>query len=113
MRRILIAVLALALPALEAGKVDAFASDKILLEGIARKVKDTRKYGLLPDDLSIEPYAIMLPRGDSALRLEVNRAISRVFSSAAIKEIFQRTFGSDLEPTPLLVALYTIGLIPE
>lgn len=102
-----------AIAALEAGEVEAFASDKILLEGIARKLKDARNYGLLRDDLSIEPYAIMLPRGDSALRLEVNRALSQVFSSAAIKDIFQRTFGNDIEPSPMLVALYTIGFIPE
>ncbi|KPK08718.1 MAG: hypothetical protein AMJ64_02620 [Betaproteobacteria bacterium SG8_39] len=102
-----------AVAALEGGKVDAFASDKILLEGIANKIKDTRKYGLLPDDLSIEPYAIMLPRGDSALRLEVNRALSRVFGSRAIQDIFERTFGHDIEPAPLLLALYTIGQIPE
>jgi len=99
--------------ALEQGKVDAFASDKILLEGISGKVKDASKYGLLPDDLSIEPYAIMLPRGDSALRLEVNRALSRVFSGSAIREIFVATFGNEIEPTPLLRALYMIGYIPE
>jgi len=99
--------------ALEQGKVDAFASDKILLEGIAGKVKDASKYGLLADDLSIEPYAIMLPRGDSALRLEVNRALSRVFSSSAIRDVFMDTFGNDIEPTPLLRALYMIGYIPE
>jgi glutamate/aspartate transport system substrate-binding protein len=99
--------------ALEQGKADAFASDKILLEGIGGKLKDASKYAMLPDDLSIEPYAIMLPRGDSALRLEVNRALSRVFSSPAIREIFVSTFGSDIEPTPLLRALYMIGYIPE
>ena len=99
--------------ALEQGKADAFASDKILLEGIAGKFKDASKYAMLPDDLSIEPYAIMLPRGDSALRLEVNRALSRVFSSAAIRDIFVNTFGKDIEPTPLLRALYMIGYIPE
>jgi glutamate/aspartate transport system substrate-binding protein len=99
--------------ALEQGKADAFASDKILLEGIAGKLKDASKYGMLPDDLSIEPYAIMLPRGDSALRLEVNRALSRVFSTSAIREIFVSTFGNDIEPTPLLRALYMIGYIPE
>jgi len=99
--------------ALEQGKVDAFASDKILLEGIAGKFKDPGKYGLLPDDLSIEPYAIMLPRGDSALRLEVNRALSKIFSSSAIREIFENTFGNDIEPTPLLRALYMIGYIPD
>jgi glutamate/aspartate transport system substrate-binding protein len=102
-----------AIEALEGGKADAFASDKILLEGIASKFKDARKYGLLPDNLSVEPYAIMLPRGDSALRLEVNRALSRVFGSRAIQDIFQRTFGADVEPSTLLLALYTIGQIPE
>lgn len=99
--------------ALEQGKVDAFASDKILLEGISGKLKDASKYGMLSDDLSIEPYAIMLPRNDSALRLEVNRALSRVFSTPAIREIFKSTFGNDIEPTPLLRALYVIGYIPE
>jgi len=102
-----------AVAALEGGKVDAFASDKILLEGISAKIKDTSKYGMLPDNLSIEPYAIMLPRGDSALRLEVNRGLSKVFSSAAIKDVFTRTFGSDAAPTPLLRALYTIAFIPD
>ena len=99
--------------ALVNGTVDAFASDKILLEGLSLKIKDTSKYGMLPDNLSIEPYAIMLPRGESALRLEVNRGLSKVFSSAAIKEIFGRTFGSDAEPTSLLRALYMIGFIPD
>jgi glutamate/aspartate transport system substrate-binding protein len=102
-----------AVAALEAGKVDAFASDKILLQGIAGKVKDASKYTLLPDNLSIEPYAIMLPRGDSALRLEVNRGLSQIFSSGAIKDIFARTFGSGAEPTTLLRAVYTMGYIPD
>lgn len=99
--------------ALVNGTVDAFASDKILLEGLSLKIKDTSKYGMLPDNLSIEPYAIMLPRGESALRLEVNRGLSKVFSSPAIKEIFGRTFGPDAEPTSLLRALYMIGFIPD
>ncbi len=102
-----------AVAALEAEEVDAFASDKILLEGIAGKVKDTSKYALLPDNLSFEPYAIVLPRDDSALRLEVNRGLSQVFSTVAIKDIFARAFGRDAEPTPLLRALYLIGYIPE
>jgi len=102
-----------AVAALEAGKVDAFASDKILLEGIAGKLQDTSKYTLLPDNLSLEPYAIMLPRGDSALRLAVNRGLSQIFSSGAIQDIFARTFGSDAKPTPLLRAVYTVGYIPD
>ncbi len=61
-----------ALAALEEGKVDAFASDKILLIGAATKAKDPKSLVLLPEDLSFEPYAIALPRGDAGLRLAVN-----------------------------------------
>jgi ABC-type amino acid transport substrate-binding protein len=102
-----------AVAALEAEQADAFASDKVLLEGIAGKVKDAGKYVMLPDNLSFEPYAIALPRNDSALRLEVNRGLSQVFRSPAIKEIFERTFGGGAEPTALLQAVYLIGQIPE
>jgi len=102
-----------ALEALESGKVDAFVSDKILLAGLAGKVKDASKYQVLPDDLSIEPYAIMLPRGDAALRLEVNRALARIFGSRVIQQIFEHTFGGDIEPSPLLIAVYQLGQIPD
>ena len=102
-----------AVAALEAEQADAFVSDKVLLEGIAGKVKDAGKYVMLPDNLSFEPYAIALPRNDSALRLEVNRGLSAIFRSPAIKEIFEHTFGGSAEPTALLQALYLVGQIPE
>jgi ABC-type amino acid transport substrate-binding protein len=57
--------------ALEAGTVDALASDKILLVGLAGKVKDPSQYELLADDLGFEPYGIVLPRGDASFRLAV------------------------------------------
>jgi ABC-type amino acid transport substrate-binding protein len=86
--------------ALQAGSVDAFASDKILLIGLAPKVKDPAQYELLQDDLGFEPYAIVLPRGDAAFRLAVNRALGQVFMSEAIVGIFRSTFGADFSPTP-------------
>ena len=36
-----------------------------------------------------------------------------MFSSTAIKDIFQRAFGADAEPTALLRAVYLIGHIAE
>jgi len=63
---------------LESGAVAAFASDKIKLVGLAAQAKDPKKFALLAEDLSFEPYALMLPRNDSAFRLEVNRALTQV-----------------------------------
>ena len=51
--------------ALEFGRVDGFASDKLLLAGA--QVKKSDALGLLPDDLSIEQYVIVVPRGDWAM----------------------------------------------
>lgn len=99
--------------ALEGGKADAFASDKILLLGLADKVKDTTRYSLLEDNLSFEPYGIVLPRGESDLRLAVNRGLSGIFSGDEIVKIFRGSFGSEAVPTPILLVMYGMGSLPE
>ena len=68
--------------ALQSGAVDSFASDKLLLIG-ARNV-DGSMYKMLPENLSSEPYALALPRGDWRLRVAVNKALSQLYSSPQI-----------------------------
>jgi glutamate/aspartate transport system substrate-binding protein len=99
--------------ALEAGSVDAFASDKLLLLGLGGKVKDPSLYTLLTDDLSFEPYAIVLPRGDTNFRLAVNRALAGIYRSNEIVEIFRSAFGSDLEPSAMLIVVFGLGAYPN
>jgi ABC-type amino acid transport substrate-binding protein len=102
-----------ALEALEAGKADAFASDRLLLIGSVGKARDRGALTLLADQLSYEPYGIVLPRGDSAFRLAVNTGLSQVYSSGEIGDIFRRWF-SGLGPPPAIIeAIYVLGVIPE
>ena len=98
---------------LEAGAVAAFASDKIKLVGLAAQAKDPKKFALLAEDLSFEPYAFMLPRGDSAFRLEVNRALTQVYLSGEIDQIFAKWLGPLGRPSGLLAAMYLLNAIPE
>ena len=102
-----------AFAALEDGKVDAFASDRLLLVGAAVRSKDPRAMDLLPDQLSFEPYGIVLPRGDANFRLAVNTGLARIYGTGEIVEIFDRWFRELGEPSPLMQALYTLGAIPE
>jgi ABC-type amino acid transport substrate-binding protein len=102
-----------AFAALEDGNVDAFASDKLLLIGAAGKAKDQKSLMLLPDDLSFEPYGIVLPRGDAAFRLAVNTGLSQIYGSGEIVEIFGRWFRQFGEPGPVIKAMYILGAIPE
>lgn len=98
--------------ALESGSVDAYASDKLLLMGA--KVADAKAVTILPDDLSFEPYAIVLPRGDANLRLAVNTGLAGVYGSGQIVQIFQKWFSQiGLRPGPLMMSVFTLGALPE
>lgn len=99
--------------ALQAGKVDAFAGDKVLLLGLAQKFKDPSQYTMLEDNLGFEPYAITLARGDLSMRLAVNRALAQIYNSDTIAEIFRGAFGPGAEPTPALLVMYGLGSLPE
>jgi glutamate/aspartate transport system substrate-binding protein len=101
-----------AVAALQAGKVDGFASDKLLL--IGAKMKNADAFVMLPDDLSIEPYAIALPRGDWALRLAVNTGLAQIYRSGQIAEVFRRWFDQiGLRPSVLMGAAFILGGLPD
>ena len=102
-----------AFAALEIGEVDAFASDRLLLVGAAARSKDQKSLRLLPDELSFEPYGIVLPRGDADFRLAVNTALSHLYGSGEIAEIFSRWFRQFGTPGPVIKTMYLLGTIPE
>jgi ABC-type amino acid transport substrate-binding protein len=99
--------------ALEAGTIDAFAGDRVLLLGLGGRLKDPAQYEILEDSLGLEPYAIALPRGDAAFRLAVNRALAQLYSSTAIVEVFRGAFGPNAKPTPALLIVYGLGAYCE
>ena len=98
--------------AIESGAVDGFASDKLLLIGAVNSAATT--YKMLAENLSTEPYAIMLPRGDWEFRLAVNRALSNLYGSAEILDIYIKWFSAIGErPDLLRAAVYIFGTLPE
>ena len=101
-----------AIAALEAGKADAFASDKLLLVGA--NLKDPQAYTMLPDDLSVEPYAIVVPRGDWALRLAVNTGLAQIFRTGTVVAVFNGWFGQvGLQMSPVLRIMYGLGSLSD
>jgi ABC-type amino acid transport substrate-binding protein len=97
----------------EAGSIDAFAGDRVLLVGLASKARDQKSLALLTDALSFEPDAIALPRGDWQLRPAVNTALARIYRSGAIGEIWGRWFSAFGRPGPLVETLFLFGAIAE
>jgi glutamate/aspartate transport system substrate-binding protein len=95
---------------LETRQVDGFASDKLLLAGAQFKNPDA--LALLPDDLSIEQYAIVVPRGDWALKLAVNTGLAQIFRSGRSVQLFERWFFGS-HPGLLLEAVYALGRLAD
>jgi len=98
---------------LESSALDAFASDKLKLVGLAAQAARPDALALLPEDVSTEPLAFALPRGDSAFRLVVNQALTQVYASREIDRIFDEWLGNLGRKSGLLNALYLLNAIPE
>ena len=93
--------------------MEGFASDKLLLIGATNA--DGSIYKMLPENLSSEPYALALPRGDWRLRVAVNKALSQLYSSPQILDIYRKWFAASLGERPdlLRASVYIFGTIPE
>jgi len=101
-----------AIALLEGGKVEALAAGRVMLLGMGSKLKDTSLYDLLDDDIGYVPYAIMLPLGANGLRQAVNRALSQIYGSDAIFDVFRASFGGAKPTIPLLI-MYKLNTYPE
>ena len=98
---------------LAAGKIDGYASDRLLLVELGLGSKEGGNFRVLNEDFSVEPYALTLPRGEPDLRLAVNRSLANLYRSTEIEAIFQTWLGSLGRPSVLLSALYYLQSIPE
>jgi ABC-type amino acid transport substrate-binding protein len=99
--------------ALEKGSVDAFASDRGILIGLAFTSKEPARFGLANVLFSYEPYGFMMRRNDGAFRLLVNRALAELYRSGGIGPIYERWFGTFGKPSPAVQAMYFLNGLPE
>src|ERR1700730_12517306 len=98
---------------LDDGKITAYFADRWILLFLIKDSKAPEKLRLADDYLSVEPYALALPRGDNDFRLAVDRALSHIYRSGEIGTIFERTFGGKAKPSQILQTLYLISGLPD
>ena len=100
---------------LNAGKVDGFASDRAMLIGQVFTDENARNdYEMTRGVLSFEPYALVVPRGDTRFRLAADRALAELYRSARIRRLYQDWFGQYGEPlSPIVEAMYQFQAVGE
>ncbi|HEX4779213.1 MAG TPA: amino acid ABC transporter substrate-binding protein, partial [Usitatibacter sp.] len=72
------------------GKVDALAGDRTALVGTFLQGGGAEGLMVLNDDLSYEPYALVLRKDDSEFRLLVDRVIAQLYRGGEIEDIYGR-----------------------
>jgi ABC-type amino acid transport substrate-binding protein len=97
---------------LDDDKISAYFGDRVILISLIKESKAPGKLMLAENYLSVEPYALALPRGDEEFRLAIDRALSHIYRSGQIESIFKRTFG-DVNPGQVLLTLYSISGLPD
>jgi ABC-type amino acid transport substrate-binding protein len=98
---------------LQQGAVDGYASDRVVLIGQGLASKAGSNLRVLDEDFSVEPYALVLARGDPDFRLAIDRSLATLYRSGEIETIFNRWLGPLGRPSTLLTALYYLQSIPE
>lgn len=82
----------------EDGRAAAFSLDDILLASLIANSKAPDDYALIGQPLSVEPYGIMLRRGDPAFKKEVDETIKKLFYSGELHKIYAKWFTSPIPP---------------
>ncbi len=100
---------------LNSRKVTGYASDRAMLIGqVFRSANAQQEYAMTSSALSFEPYAMMVPRGDTEFRLLADRALASIFRSARIRRVYQNWFGRFGEPlSPIVEAMYQFQAVGE
>jgi len=74
------------------GKVDAFATDDILLHGLIARHKSQDKFRVTGDYLSYEPYGIMFRKGEPEFAGVVERAFRKLGSNHDLIPLYEKWF---------------------
>jgi len=95
------------------GKAEAFVMDDVLLYGLVAASPTPADFKVVGRYLTTEPLAIMLPKGDVALKQLVDEEMKRLIVSRDIYPIYERWFMRPIPPGNLSLNLPVSYLLKD
>ena len=83
--------------ALRTGKIDAYTTERTLLEGIRKKARNPEKWKTVGLSLSYEPYAYIVRENNSDFLNFINNTIAWSIKTGKFFEIYEKWFGPEGE----------------
>ena len=90
---------------LEGDRADAFVADGQILATMISLSKQPGAYVVLKDVLSVEPIAIMMPKGDAAFKRSVDASVVAMAKSGEIARLYDKWFVQPIPPNNVRVGL--------
>jgi len=88
--------------ALKSGKIDAYSTDRSLLEGLRMKDQNPDKWMTVPFAIAYEPYAYIMREGQSDFRDFVNNTILWSIHTGKFDELYDKWMGPNgVVPIPM------------
>ena len=83
---------------LESGRADAFMMDDVLLAGEKAKAKNPDEWVIVGTPQSFEIYGCMMRKDDPQFKAIVDKALTDVYASGEINEIYKKWFMTPIPP---------------
>ena len=83
---------------LEKGEADVYVADDAILLGERAQSETPEKYQILDEGYSVEPYGLILPRGDVQFKQLVDEVLIGLMKSGQMEKIYNAWFMSPIPP---------------
>ena len=90
---------------LESGRAEAFVADGQILATLISRSRDPAQYRILEPVLSVEPLAIMIPKGDPAFKAVVDQSVAALARSGEVARLYDKWFLQPIPPHGVKVGL--------
>ncbi len=90
---------------LENDRAEAFVADGQILATMISQSKQPKNYVVLKEVLSVEPIAIMLPKGDAPFKQAVDASIARMAKSGEVAKLYDKWFVQPIPPNNTQVGM--------
>jgi len=84
---------------LESGRADAFVMDGSILAANISKAKSPKDFAIVGPELSVEPIACMVRKGDAAFLKAVDASIDRQIKDGSLAKLYDKWFMQPIPPT--------------
>jgi glutamate/aspartate transport system substrate-binding protein len=106
---------------LKEGKVEAFATDDVLLYGIVATTRTGDQFHVVGEYLSYDPYGLMYRKDDPGFAAIVDRTFSRLAQSRDLVDLYNKWFQQrlptgetlDLPMSPQLEEIFRVEGVPD